>query len=201
MTGPTYNLTERVSELLEEPVTLALRVRSGPGSNEPLLGGTRTAWEGLRMHPVFRPLGSLLSRLLQSLRDRWSGTTTFTGILALADGGDRILLGRRRFRSLQPTQEIRRLREGAPLLIDKELYDNFFIAELVVANEHFIVHPVDFRVLLKEVVAGRVDAPEIKHDLADFYVRQKQLASVDPDVIRERTKRKFFFKSPSDKTG
>ncbi len=152
------------------------------------------------MHPMFRPLGSLLSQVARTLRDWRYGTETFVGILAITDSGGRVLLGRKRFRSLHPTNEVRRLRQDAPLLIDKTLFDEYFVADLVVANEHFVVHPVDFRVLLKEIAAGRIDAPEVDFDLGNFYERHKQLATNEPDVIRASVQRRYFFKSPSDKT-
>lgn len=195
MTAPTQKLTARAATQLGEAVALAIRVRRGPPTrresandqNTLALGGQQTA-------PATFPAGGLPIVPIARAAKRWatdifSGEHHLNGVLVFTRAGDRILMGRSRFRSLRPTDEVvRRFPSAAVPEIDEFLLAEELIPELTIDGEHFIVNSVDFKALMKAAVTGEVDARYLATQLKPLYDRSQSLATADPNAIRSAMK-------------
>lgn len=86
-------------------------------------------------------------------------------VLAFTQSGERVLMGRDRFRSLRPTGVVRRFKGDTPIVVDLTLLSEQLIPEITVDGECFIVNSVDFGVLTRAVVNGELDEPELAEQL------------------------------------
>lgn len=202
MPSPTRRLTARAAQVLHDDVVLAVRVRQGPYQRTETPARPRTPYQawierssttatlpagGLPVVPMFRSLKQLVT-------DQFSGNHRLNGVLAIARSGERILMGRSRFRSLRPSAATRRLRRDEPISIDMKLLNEKLIPEIKVGDEYFIVNAVDFGVMTKKVVNGDLDEPWLADQLTPYYENVKALATYDPvtvhSIIVDQTKPK-----------
>jgi len=188
MATPTQRLTARAQSVLGENVILAVRVRQQhphrTAARRPsgTVGDQPREWASLPAAGF--PVVAVARSLKDFFNDLFDRDPNWRGVLAFTESGERILLTRSRRSSLRPTEIARHLRRGPQMSIDIDLLYEDLIAEIKIEGEYFIVNSVDFRVLTRAVVEGRIDEPWLKKQLKTFYQNTKAMAAVEPTVIR-----------------
>ena len=195
MTAPTQRLTQRAAAQLGEDVTLAVRVRKcPPARGKNANDGNIGTLDGQRSVPVTFPASGLpivpiVRSLKRAVSDLFSNQHELNGVLIFTRAGDRILMGRSRFRSLRPTEIVRRFASSAVLAVDETLLAEKLIPELTIDDEHFLVNSVDFKVLTAAAATGKIEARYLAAQLKPFYDRAQSLTTQEPDAIRSAIKR------------
>ena len=194
MTAPTQRLTQRAAAQLGEEVTLAVRVRKcPPAGGKNASDGNILTLDGQPSVPATfpadgPPIVPIVRSLKRSVTDLFSNQHDLNGVLVVTRAGDRVLMGRSRFRSLRPTEIVRRFPSSAVLAVDETLLAEELISELAIDGEHFLVNPVDFKVLMAAAVTGKIDARYLAAQLKPFYDRAQSLRTYEPDAIRSAMK-------------
>ncbi len=174
-------LAVRPAAFLGEDVACAVRVRKGPpqGSwaRSEISGPSGLPALGFPIVPIFRSLKRRVSDMI-------GGDDGRSLILAFTTSGDRVVLGRSRFRSRRPTGPVRHLDRDHPLAIELPLLFEELIPELRIGDEFFIVNSVDFGVLTRALVAGDVDEPALAAQVRPFYEQTKRMKAGEPETIR-----------------
>ncbi|MDW3178788.1 MAG: hypothetical protein R8J94_15460 [Acidimicrobiia bacterium] len=191
MTPPTQKLTTRAAVHLDEEVALAVRVRTcEPGSARPTgdaadrsetsPGGPVSPFPagGFPIVPMVRGVKRSVNEMISADHDEVSF------VLAFTRSGERVLMGRDRFRSLRPTGVVRRFKGDTPIVVDLTLLSEQLIPEITVDGECFIVNSVDFGVLTRAVVTGELDEPELAEQLTPYYEQAKAFTHYDPSTLR-----------------
>ena len=190
MTAPTQRLTQRAAAQLSQEVTLAVRVRKcSPAPKRNGTDGNILTLDSQPSVPATFPAGGLpvvpiVRSLTRAVTDLFTNQHHLNGVLAFTQAGERILMGRSRFRSLRPTGIVRRFPTNAVLAVNEALLAEELIPELTVDDEHFIVNSVDFKVLMAAVVTGKIESRYLAAQLKPFYDRVQSLATYEPDAIR-----------------
>lgn len=188
MTTPTQRLTDRAAAILDDDVAIAVRVRPCASRHAPVSAHVAYSengpWpnalpaSGLPVVPMYRSLK-------QSVTDMVAPDVEHpNGVIAFLRSGDRVFMGRDRFRSLQPTTVLRRLEGTQPASIDMGLLSADLIPKLTVAGECFIVNSVDFGVLTRTVVEGGIDEPQLAEELRPYYEQALAFRHYDPNTLR-----------------
>ncbi|NNE95517.1 MAG: hypothetical protein HKN24_05760 [Acidimicrobiales bacterium] len=126
-----------------------------------------------------------MSRVLENVLAWRSGHEVVRGVLAFTGGGDRVLLGRKRFRSLRPTETLRYLGRNTQIEIDEELLETYALPELKIGDEFFRVNGTDFRALTRKVAAGKLIVPGLDSTLlTEMYRLSQRMSSGEPNDVR-----------------
>ncbi len=183
MASPTDRLTSRAADVLGQPVEFALRVQLGPAVGR----GTKAVQYGHALWwwaPAFLPIAAV-SSVLENLWAWRSGHEVVRGVLAFTGGGDRVLLGRKRFRSLRPTETLRYLGRNTQIEIDEELLETYMLPELKIGDEFFRVNGTDFGALTRNVATGKLIVAGLDPPLlTKIYRLSRRMSSGEPNDIR-----------------
>ncbi len=182
MTPSTQKLTRRAADQLGEDVTIAVRVRQDPNDR---YKGTASEHDTAGFPVMGLPVLPLLRSVKHAVTDVLFESDALKGILAFTRSGDRIAMGRDRFRSRRPTDSIVCLPRDVPATVHMARLGTELIPELTVDNEHFVINSVDFGALTRAIVNGEVDEPVLAEQLGPWHEHSKAVAAAEPETIRK----------------
>lgn len=125
----------------------------------------------------------MLRSVKQALTDLFAGDEVERAVLVFTTSGERVLMGRHRFRPLQPTIEKRRF-PAEDISVDLPLLADHLIPEITIGSDRFAVNSVDFGVLTRAVVNGDVHEPLLAEQLTPYFEQARALARYDPETFR-----------------
>ena len=182
MTTPNERLTMRAAELLDEPVTIAVRVHA---TDDP-----QRAWGPAGERPqgsvpvLGMPIVPLWRALVRNVRRLVAGGAEGEAVLAFTAAGDRVLLEHERLRPMKPIRELERL-GTEPAAVDLVRLAEDLVPDLRIGERWFTVNSADFGRLAKLVAAGELDEPVLATQIRPWQAQREAIAADDPAAINE----------------